>query len=87
MYFNQNIHVVLLEFGSYSLRFPVTLRISCEQSSWVRGENPTLPVQVVPHRVHHSNLFCLLQLHDPLGAAVLVEGSQELGQENHHSAP
>ena len=45
MYFKHNIHVVLLKFGSYSLRFPVTLRFSCEQSSWVRGENTSLLMQ------------------------------------------
>ena len=37
MYFKHNIHQLL-----YSLRFPVTLKISYEQSLWVRGENTSL---------------------------------------------
>ena len=42
MYSKHNIHQVLQTFISYSSRFPVTLRISYEQSSWVRGENTSL---------------------------------------------
>ena len=42
MYFKQDIHQVLMTFISYSSRFPVTLSISYEQSSWVRGENTSL---------------------------------------------
>ena len=47
MYFTHNIYLVLLKFNSYSLIFPVTLRISCEQSLWVRGENTSLVLQSV----------------------------------------
>ena len=47
MYFKHNIHQVLWTFISYSSRFPVTLRISYEQSSWVRGENTSLENGIV----------------------------------------
>ena len=42
MYFKHKILQVLYKSNAYSLRFPVTLRISYEQSLWVRVENTSL---------------------------------------------
>ena len=50
------------------------------------GRPLSAPVRVLPNQVHPSHLLCLQQLHHQLGAAVLVEGSQKLGQRDHHSA-
>ena len=47
LYFAYNFHQAPQKFISYSLKFPMTLRIYCEQSLWVCGENSSLVVRPI----------------------------------------
>ena len=67
MDFKHNIHQVLWKFNAYSIRFPVTLRISYEQSSWVRGENTSLVVVIIKFKVNLSSTVTGLPIETELG--------------------
>ena len=80
MYFKHNIHLVLYTFISYSSRFPMTLKISYEQSSWVRGENTSLLVSSsvallaeLVGDIYHEKLELILGLNYPLFMCFLLK--------------
>ena len=59
-YCTRSIHQAVWWFSLYSLRFPVTLRISYGQSLWVRGENTSLAARLVfEFCIHRWSIFFL----------------------------